>query len=120
VPQAGTCWASYNPNFTGPVKINGGWGHGNVNTDAYIDKNAFISPASFTYGNTPATAAYGLRNPHFANQDLSVSRYFPVRSDFAGIATCVSCARASFIFAMSARSSQEKPESADFTALSSR
>jgi Carboxypeptidase regulatory-like domain len=81
VPQAGTCWASYNPNFSGPVKINGGWGHGNVNTDAYIDKNAFISPASFTYGNTPATGVYGLRNPHFANQDLSLSRNFQVREN---------------------------------------
>jgi len=79
VPQAGTCWASYNPAFTGPVRINGGWGHGNVNTDAYIDSRAFISPASFTYGNTPATGAYGLRNPHFANQDLSISRYFHIR-----------------------------------------
>jgi len=81
VPQAGTCWASYNPSFTGPVRINGGWGHGNVNTDAYIDKNAFISPASFTYGNTPATGAYGLRNPHFANQDLSISRNFQIREN---------------------------------------
>jgi hypothetical protein len=81
VPQAGTCWASYNPNFSGAVKINGGWGHGNVNTDAYIDKNAFISPASFTYGNTPATGAYGLRNPHFANQDVSISRNFQLREN---------------------------------------
>lgn len=81
VPQAGTCWASYNPNFTGSVRINGGWGHGNVNTDAYIDKNAFISPASFTYGNTPATGVYGLRNPHFANQDLSISRNFQIREN---------------------------------------
>jgi hypothetical protein len=79
VPQAGTCWASYNPAFTGPVQINGGWGHGDVNTTAYIDKNAFISPASFTYGNTQATGAYGLRNPHFANQDLSISRNFQIR-----------------------------------------
>ena len=79
VPQAGTCWASYNPAFTGPVRINGGWGHGNVNTTAYIDVNAFVSPASFTYGNTPATGAYGLRNPHFANQDVSISRNFHIR-----------------------------------------
>jgi Carboxypeptidase regulatory-like domain len=81
VPQAGTCWASYNPSFSGPVRINGGWGHGNVNTDAYIDKNAFVSPASFTYGNTPATGAYGLRNPHFANQDLSISRNIQLREN---------------------------------------
>ena len=63
------------------MKINGGWGHGDVNTTSYIDKNAFISPPSFTYGNTRATGAYGLRNPHFANQDLSVSRNFPVREN---------------------------------------
>jgi hypothetical protein len=61
------------------VRINGGWGHGDVNANAYIDKNAFISPASFTYGNTQATGAYGLRNPHFANQDLSISRNFQLR-----------------------------------------
>ncbi len=86
VPQAGTCWASYNPNFTGPVRINGGWGDGNVNTAVanatpHIDVNAFISPASFTYGNTPATGAFGLRNPHFVNQDLSLSRNIQVREN---------------------------------------
>jgi hypothetical protein len=79
VPQAGTCWASYNPNFTGSARINGSWGNGNVlgpvaGATPFIDVNAFISPASFTYGNTPATGAYGLRNPHFFNQDLSLSR----------------------------------------------
>lgn len=83
VPQAGTCWASYNPNFTGPVRINGDWGDGNVlgpvaGATPFIDVNAFISPAAFTYGNTPATGAYGLRNPHFVNQDLSLTRNFPI------------------------------------------
>lgn len=39
------------------------------------------SPASFTYGNTPATGAYGLRNPHFFNQDLTLSRNFQVREN---------------------------------------
>ncbi|HEX3084375.1 MAG TPA: TonB-dependent receptor [Pyrinomonadaceae bacterium] len=81
VPQAGTCWASYNPSFSGPVQINGGWGHGDVAKNSYIDKTAFANPAAFTYGNTPATAAYGLRNPHFANQDLSISRNFQVREN---------------------------------------
>jgi hypothetical protein len=83
---AGNCWASYNPNFSGPVRINGGWGNGNVNAPVasatpFIDVNAFISPAAFTYGNTPATGAYGLRNPHFVNQDLSISRNFQVREN---------------------------------------
>jgi hypothetical protein len=87
VPQAGTCWASYNPNFSGPVRINGDWGNGNVigaaaTTTAFIDVNAFKSPDAFTYGNTPATGAYGLRNPHFFNQDLSLSRNFQIRESF--------------------------------------
>jgi hypothetical protein len=84
VPQAGTCWASYNPSFSGPIQINGGWGKGpgDVTKTAYIDKNAFANPAAFTYGNTPATGAFGLRNPHFANQDLSVSRVFQIHEDW--------------------------------------
>jgi carboxypeptidase family protein len=76
VPQAGTCWASYNPAFTGDVKLKGDGG-----VSPFIDINAFITPASFTYGNTPATGAYGLRNPHFFNQDLSLSRNFAIREN---------------------------------------
>ncbi|HKQ80399.1 MAG TPA: TonB-dependent receptor [Blastocatellia bacterium] len=74
VPQAGTCWASYNPAFTGNVKLKGDGG-----VTPFINVAAFVSPASFTYGNTPATGAYGLRNPHFFNQDLSLSRNFQIR-----------------------------------------
>ncbi len=73
VPQAGTCWASYNPAFTGNAKLQGDGG-----VTPFINVAAFVSPASFTYGNTPATGAYGLRNPHFFNQDLSLSRNFQV------------------------------------------
>jgi hypothetical protein len=39
---------------------------------------AFVSPAAFTYGNTPRTLAYDLRNPSSFNQDLSVRRDFPI------------------------------------------
>lgn len=73
VPQAGTCWASYNPNFTGSAQLEG---EGSVKP--FIDVNAFVNPAAFTYGNTPATGAYGLRNPHFFNQDVSLSRNFQI------------------------------------------
>lgn len=76
VPQAGTCWASYNPNFTGSAKL-----EGDGAIAPFINVNAFVSPASFTYGNTPATGAYGLRNPHFFNQDLSLTRNFQVREN---------------------------------------
>lgn len=86
LPQAGVCWASYNPNFTGSVRINGGWGNGNVNAPVasatpFINVNAFINPAAFTYGNTQATGTYGLRNPQFFNQDLSLSRNVQLREN---------------------------------------
>lgn len=77
-----TCYASYNPNFTGSVRINGEFGNGNVLPGApltpFIDRNAFVSPAAFTYGNLPPTAPFGLRNPSFINQDLSIARKFKV------------------------------------------
>ena len=76
VPQAGTCWASYNPAFSGDVKLKGDGG-----ATPFINVAAFVSPASFTYGNTQATGTYGLRNPHFFNQDLSISRNFQVREN---------------------------------------
>jgi len=74
VPQAGTCYANYNPNFSGDVRLKG---DGSV--APFINVNAFVSPASFTYGNTPATGAYGLRNPRFFNQDVSLTRNFQVQ-----------------------------------------
>ncbi|MDQ6788354.1 MAG: TonB-dependent receptor [Acidobacteriota bacterium] len=73
VPLAGTCYANYNPNFSGDVRL-----PGNGVDAPIINVNAFVSPASYTYGNTPATGAYGLRNPHFLNQDLSITRNFQV------------------------------------------
>ena len=77
VPQAGTCWASYNPNFTGSAALEGDGG-----VLPFISSQAFISPPAFTYGNTPATGAYGLRTPHFFNQDLSLSRSFQIHEDW--------------------------------------
>jgi hypothetical protein len=76
VPQAGTCWASYNPNFKGSAAL-----EGNGGVLPFISSQAFISPPAFTYGNTPATGAYGLRTPHFFNQDLSLSRSFNIYED---------------------------------------
>jgi len=81
LPNAGTCYADYNPSFSGPVRINGDYGDGDVlgaNPPSYIDRNAFQSPAAFTYGNTPRTLAFDLRNPSYFNQDLSVRRDFPI------------------------------------------
>jgi hypothetical protein len=81
LPSAGTCYADFTPNFTAAVRINGDCGDGNVlgpNPPTYIDKSAFQSPAAFTYGNTPRTLAFDLRNASFGNQDLSVRRDFHI------------------------------------------
>jgi hypothetical protein len=81
LPNAGGCYADFNPAFSGDARINGEWGEGDVRGSAppaYIDRNAFVSPAAYTYGNTPRTMAYGLRNPAYFNQDLSLRRTFHV------------------------------------------
>jgi hypothetical protein len=81
LPNAGTCYADFNPAFTGAVSINGNYGDGDVlgaNPPSYIDRTAFQSPAPFTYGNTPRTLAFDLRNPGSFNQDLSVRRDFHI------------------------------------------
>ena len=40
-----------------------------------------VGAAPFTYGNTPRTLAFDLRNPSSFNQDLSIQRDFPVGGD---------------------------------------
>jgi hypothetical protein len=77
LPNAGGCYADFNPNFSGSVRINGDYGDGDVlgaTPPSYIDAAAFVSAQPFTYGNTPRTLAYGLRNPAYFNQDLSIQR----------------------------------------------
>jgi hypothetical protein len=82
LPNAGGCQAIYNQSFTGPVRINGDWGSGDLtgpNPPAFLDRNAFANPAAYTYGDTPLTGVYGLRAPHAINQDLSLKRTFAIR-----------------------------------------
>jgi Carboxypeptidase regulatory-like domain/TonB dependent receptor len=81
LPNAGTCFADYNPAFSGEVRINGDYGDGDVlgaNPPSYLDRTAFQSPAPFTYGNTQRTLTYELRNPDYFNQDLSIRRDFRI------------------------------------------
>lgn len=81
LPDAGGCLASYNRNFTEPARINGEWGSGDVlgaNAPAYVDRNAFISPVAYTYGDTPPTMAFNIRNLHLFIQDVSLRRSFPI------------------------------------------
>ena len=79
--NAGGCYADFNPSFSGDVRINGDYGDGDVlgaNPPTYIDRNAFQSAQPFTFGNTPRTLAFDLRNPSYFNQDLSIRRDFPI------------------------------------------
>lgn len=79
-PNAGSCYADYNRAFSGPLRIGGDYGSGDVKGSAvYLDKNAFKPPAPFTYGDTPRTGAYGLRGPGNSNQSVSLRREFAIR-----------------------------------------
>jgi hypothetical protein len=82
LPNAGSCYANFNPSFSGPVRINGSYGSGDLlgpAPPAFLDKNAFVSPAAYTYGNTPARLVYGLHNPANWNQNVSLRREFRLR-----------------------------------------
>lgn len=81
LPLAGGCNASYNRSFSGPVRINGEWGSGDLlgrNPPVFLDRNAFTNPAPYTYGDTPQAGAYNLRLPTSWTQDLSLMRQFPL------------------------------------------
>jgi hypothetical protein len=74
VPYTGGCYADYGS--TGVARINGSYGSGNPRTAPYVNVKAFQNPAPFTFGNTPPTMAYGLRNPLSLNEDVSVGKDF--------------------------------------------
>ncbi len=85
LPNAGSCYADYNAGFSGPVRINGDYGSGDLtgaNAPVFLDKNAFVSPAPFTYGNTPRNLVYGLRNPSSSNQSVSLRREFTIHENW--------------------------------------
>jgi hypothetical protein len=81
-PFTGACFANYNREFSGPVRINGRFGSGDLLGPAppsFIERNAFANPAPFTFGDTPQTHAYGIRLPSMYNQDVSLRRDFQIR-----------------------------------------
>jgi len=78
----GTCIPSYNPAFSGNVRINGNYGDGNVTGSAptaYLDRTAFVAPAAYTVGNLPRTGVYGLNAPYTYSVDTSLRREFPIK-----------------------------------------
>jgi hypothetical protein len=79
---ASTCIASYNPAFTGPVRINGTYGNGNVlgsGVATYLNKSAFVDPAPYTFGNLPRSAPFGLLAPYLLDEDVSLRREIALR-----------------------------------------
>jgi hypothetical protein len=82
---AGTCEPNINPSFVGPVKINGGTGHGI--TAAALGKTPVIAAAAFStplvttptgyiFGNAARTAPLGLVGPGNYNLNMTLRRYF--------------------------------------------
>lgn len=79
VPYMGGCYADYAPGFYGNPRINGSYGSGNPRgpvPSSYININAFQNPAAFSFGNTPRTAPYGLRNPWSLNESVALAKTF--------------------------------------------
>jgi hypothetical protein len=84
LPNAGGCRASFNPAFNGPVRINGEWGSGDLlgARPAFLDAAAFMNPAAYTYGDTPAMGAAGVYGPGSWNEDVGVTRQFGITERF--------------------------------------
>lgn len=76
----GACYPEKNPNFSGPIQINGGLssGHGVPNATDYINKNAFKDVPQFTFSHMTRNAPYGLFAPAVWEQDLTLRRIFPI------------------------------------------
>lgn len=75
VPYAAGCYADYGSARV--ARINGAFGSGGKpTTTPYLDRNAFADAASFTFGNTPRTMAFGLRNPWNLNEDVTAGKDF--------------------------------------------
>lgn len=72
----------YNPGFSGPIRINGKYGHGYLagmsNAPRYIDINGFIQTPRYVIGNIKDTAPYNLRYPHSSDIDMAVMRTFDI------------------------------------------
>jgi hypothetical protein len=79
---SGTCEPNLNPTFSGPVRINGEYGHGKtyaqLSSTPFIAAAAFSTPAKYTFGNAPRTAPYGLNGPGGYNLNMSLRRSFGI------------------------------------------
>ena len=83
LPDQGTCVPSYNPAFGSTnARMNGGWGSGitpaTASSTPFINKNAFVYAANYTFGNVARTAPYGLIGPGGQDLDASLRRSFGI------------------------------------------
>jgi hypothetical protein len=78
--NAGTCSLDINPNYHGNGKLANGY---RAFKTQYIDPAAFSAPTTYNsalsspltkIGNAPRTAPFGLRNPYFWKDDMSLRR----------------------------------------------
>ena len=100
-PNAGTCEVDYNPNFAGSVREHGKMTQFGVQ---YINPNAFKAPATIStnlstnynlIGNVTRTAPFGLRQPSYWDDDISLRRSFDIprtRMKFIAEADCLNVA----------------------------
>jgi Carboxypeptidase regulatory-like domain/TonB dependent receptor len=91
-PAQGTCMPTYNPNFSGPARIHGQWGHGvtaaSFNTsnssltqssaNQFIDVTSFQPTGNFVFGNTARTAPYDIYGPGNYQLDIALARSLPL------------------------------------------
>jgi hypothetical protein len=101
--QGGTCMPDYNPNFSGPVRINGKWGEGITAAtlgskqylSGYISNSTpangvggvacgsstgpFCNVDNFKIGNVARTAPYGLIGPGEFRLNMAMRRTFPIK-----------------------------------------
>jgi hypothetical protein len=83
LPDQGTCVPSNNPTYgSANARLNGGWGSGvtpaTASSTPFINKNAFVYAANYTFGNVARTAPYGLIGPGGQDLDASLRRSFGI------------------------------------------
>ena len=87
LPNAGGCYADYNPSFTGSARINGPYGKNaaqggpKVDPVPYININAFQNTKPFTYGTTPRVGAYRIKSDAGKNEEVAMDKEFNLTRD---------------------------------------
>ena len=87
VPYAGSCYVDYNPAYgSNTARINGSYGSGDPKgtvPTSYINKNAFVDAAPYTFGNTPRTMQFAdLRYPWTLDEDVTVGKDFKMANRY--------------------------------------